>query len=91
MSTNVHATPEEVRNLAKELLRGMKTLLGLTDGMSKSLDAMSQTFQDDGLAEYSDIVHRIKQKLVDLVENDLDTAVNSLTEFANLLEQAQNA
>lgn len=91
MSTNVYATPEEVRNLARELLKGTKTLLGLTMGMTKSLETMAQTFQDDGLADYSDAVYQIQKKLEGLVENELDTAVDSLTEFANLLEQARNA
>ena len=91
MSTNVYATPSEVRNLAKELLRGTKELLGESEAMSRALQAMSQTFQDDGLAEYSDTVYRIEQKLKGLVENELDTTVKSLTEFASLLEQAQRA
>lgn len=85
----VDATPSDVRNLALELLKGIKALLELNTSVADSLNALAQTFQDDGYEEYRDAVTRIQQKLESIAENELDTAVNSLVEFANLLEQAR--
>lgn len=87
----VDATPNDVRGLARDLLKGIKALLELNAGVANSLNVLAQTFQDDGYEEYRDSVTRIQQKLEQIAENELDTAVNALVEFANLLEQARSS
>jgi len=89
--SNVNATPSEVRGLARDLLKGIKALLELNTDVANSLNVLSSSFQDEGYDEYHDSVLRIQQKLESIAENELNTAVDSLVNFASLLEQAQSA
>lgn len=85
----VDATPNDVRELAKDLLLGIRVLLELNSNAINSLNNLSQTFQDDGYDEYRDSVYGIQKKLNKIAEDDLMIAANSLIEFADLLEQAR--
>jgi uncharacterized protein YukE len=90
MAENIEASADAIIDLTRDINNSVKQINNLSETLSRQLRTLGSTFQDEGYTTIQGYISKTQKKVEQAVP-DLDSVMNKLLEYAQLINESRKA